>query len=90
MFVVFELFCFFFIVIFSSRAEPSWEAMLALKDESLAFAKQSWEAMSASKDESLAFAKQALKHADGRIAALNTRLMVANGLVEPRCAMIIF
>ena len=80
------------IVIFSFRAEPTWEDMLAFKDEALALAKQAIafkdEAL-ASKDKVVEFAEEALKHAGGRIAALNTKLLVAKGLVEPRCAIML-
>ena len=62
------------IVIFSFRAEPTWEAIIASKDEAIAIAKDAI----ASKNETIASKNYA-------IAKLNTELIVAKGLVEPRC-----
>ena len=61
------------------------DAMIASKDKSFQLAEEAMNKAIASKDETIASKDESLKLASGIIAKLNTELIVAKGLVEPRC-----
>ena len=87
------------IVIFSFCAGPTWEAMLAIKDAIIAskndiiaskdktvqLVEEAMKKVIAASDKAIASKDESLKLAGGIIAKLNTELIVAKGLVEPRC-----
>ena len=80
------------IVIFSFRAETHWEAIIASKndiiaskDKTVQLVEEAMKKVIAASDKAIASKDESLKLAGGIIAKLNTELIVAKGLVEPRC-----
>ena len=80
------------IVIFSFRAETHWEAIIASKDDIIAskdkavqLAEEAMKDAIASKNDAIASKNDAIASKNYIIALLNTELLVAKGLVEPRC-----
>ena len=66
-------------------AEEAMKDAIASKDKAVQLVEEAMNKAIASKNEAIASKDESLKLAGGIIAKLNTELLVAKGLVEPRC-----
>ena len=66
-------------------AEEAMKDAIASKDKAVQLVEEAMNKAIASKNDAIASKDESLKLAGGIIAKLNTELLVAKGLVEPRC-----